>query len=201
MRTIRGSRSVAWCVAVGAALASPVDVLAREACTSDDQCAPWATCSTSVGDCESDDSNSDVCWGRCVEGQRWRLSPRLGGVLTTVATTNTSGAVGLEVTPPVVGGRVALATDIWTNRLIRLGAAASLLTVAGVRFGARVDATTYARSLGAMVSARVEFSPVWLIRDVTPLHVVSLQLEAGAWLPGRASDPSPFAGLGLNLWW
>jgi hypothetical protein len=172
----------------GIVLAALAAVAAADArCTSDADCAPWAVCGVSLGACDGD-GLLDVCRGRCVAGARWRITARAGGGLARDV--GAAGAFGVELAPPIAGGRLALALDAWTARLIRIGAVGALDLGRAVRIGARVDAASAGGDAGAAGAVRLEYFP--------GLRGLSAWLEGGA-LVGLADDLLGFAGAGLAL--
>ena len=98
-------------------LGSPFLGVGGDFCVSDEECPGWQVCSAGRGDCGNAMGSSEVCTGVCREGGLG-LSARAGAVLDGDA--DDSAALGLEVMPPELDGRLSLAADWWTDGAWRL---------------------------------------------------------------------------------
>ena len=161
-------------------------------CYSNEQCPSWQVCTVSLGACGGD-GELDVCTGSCVAGHRLRVVPRLGVGLLERSAGHSAGAVmGLEIVPPLFGGRLSAAMDYWTQSLVRLGVAVTWHALDLVAVGVRLDITRGGGATGAMGAIRIEVSPL-------PQLPVSVFLEGGASHADARTSPTGSAGIAVWL--
>jgi hypothetical protein len=155
-------------------------------------------CSAALGECSDDMAPFEVCTGVCVTG--WvHVAARAAGVVAAEvdADAGATGAFGLEVLPPVVGRRVSLAADWWTEGAWRLGAALRFQPQHRRAVSVRVDAFRAGDAWHPAGAIRLDASRAW------PFHLggwgtyTALFLEAGVI---AADEPRFFLSFGLGGW-
>src|SRR5262245_58416212 len=105
-------------------------------CYNNQDCAPWAVCTVSLGECGGGDSPLQVCTGECVSGRAARALGRFGLLVTDG---DVEADLCVEIVPPFLGGYLALAADYVTPDLGRLGLALRVPVPAGLSAGLRTD--------------------------------------------------------------
>ena len=164
-------------------------------CYNDEGCAPWEVCTVSLGECGSESSPFDVCTGRCVSGHALQAIAR-AGVLVTDG--DAEADLGVEIVPPLLGGHLALAADYVGPGLARLGLALRLPIFAGMSVGLRTDWIAGAASTTSAAAARLEWAPEWAFQGLTPLHYVTVLIEAGLLMSD--GDRAGFGTFGVGVW-
>lgn len=157
-------------------------------CYSDEQCPSWQVCSVSLGDCGGGAGYADVCTGTCVAGQRFTFVPRLGA---SFLGRDVGASAGLELVPPVFGGRFGIAVDYWTQSLVRAGAIATWHALNLVAVAARLDVTRGGGVTGVMGALRV---------DVCPIRQAPLSLYVEGGVSYADASTTPIGSVGIAVW-
>jgi hypothetical protein len=168
-----------------------------EFCTGSDQCPVFAVCSTELGVCGNGAKPLLVCTGSCADPKTWHFVARAGFVGLWDGGAKPGLGLSLELAPPVLRNRLSVAADLWSERLLRFGAAVSLPASDDFLVGVRLDATTLTATWawGASVAARSEI----LFELGTTM---GLSFEVGALAPSaaRLDHVWPFAIVNLGFW-
>lgn len=164
-------------------------------CYNNQDCAPWAVCTVSLGDCGSGDAPLDVCTGECVSGHALRAIGRAGLLVTDG---DVEANLGVEIVPPFLGGHLALAADYVTPDLGRLGLALRVPIPAGLSVGLRIDWIAGAASTTGATATRLEWAPVWAFEGLTLLHYVTVLIEAGLLISD--GERAGFGTFGVGVW-
>jgi hypothetical protein len=170
-----------------------------EHCHSTQECGPWEVCTVQLGECGSGDSPLAVCTGRCVAGRAWRVDLRAGAVATSLADAearDATFAVGARLGFPFWQGRLALAAEVLTAGLGRVGVVLATPRGERVRGGLRADWIAGADAPTGALGLLLEYAPGWPLPGSNPY--VALFVEGGAWID--ADDAAPFVAVGLAAW-
>jgi hypothetical protein len=104
--------------------------------------------------------------------------------------------LGLELAPPILGGRVSAVADLWMQSVLRMGGAVALVMTHPVLVAARLDATTLTGSWGAGAAVRSEA----IFHPGAATMSVNLEIGVIAHSPEGVGRVWPFAIVGLGFW-
>jgi hypothetical protein len=157
----------------------------------------FAVCSTELGQCGNGMKPFLVCTGYCRDPRTWHLAVRAGFVGLWDGGAKPGASWSLELAPPVLRNRLSVAADLWSQRILRFGAAVSLPAFDDLRVGVRADAMTRTETWvwGASAAA-----PGELVFQGP--QTIGLSFEVGALAPAAAqlTDVWPFVSANLGFW-